>query len=79
MNAGEGKPFVFDGADNKFAARSASVSLQPGLNQLTLYYDSFSRSETEQRNFEDNFNAFEASRWKLDPVTSETVQLKSEN
>jgi hypothetical protein len=33
-----------------------------------LYYCSFERTKEEQREYEDNFNAFEVLRWKLEPA-----------
>lgn len=62
--------FNFGKANNKFSQIKSRVHLEEGLNQLTLYYDSFNRTSSEQRVYEDNFNTFEATRWKFEKVKS---------
>ncbi len=42
------------------------MRLNPGPNGLTVYYHTFDRTPKEVWNYEDNFNAFEFVRWKLE-------------
>src|SRR5205823_769987 len=49
----EPPPLKFDKADNSFSEQHRRVHLTKGLNELTLYYNSFNRTKTEMRNYED--------------------------
>lgn len=64
----ESEPLLFNARNNQYSVARTRINFRRGINVLTLYYCSFERTKEEQREYEDNFNAFEVLRWKLEPA-----------
>lgn len=63
---GEVPPLVFDRKDNSFGEVRVPATLKFGLNEMTIYYNSFNRIQERQPDAGDEYNTFELMGWKLE-------------
>ncbi|MGI8906731.1 MAG: glycosyltransferase family 39 protein [Candidatus Sumerlaeaceae bacterium] len=66
--APEPEKMWFDQKNNKFSPLSREVRLAGGMNEMRIYYDSFTRAQVEVENPDDMTNEFESTRWKLERI-----------
>jgi hypothetical protein len=68
-NSGELPLYTFNKADNECSIVSHPLRLKKGLNELTVYYNSFRRIPDKTWNPEDSANQFIFTKWKLGLVS----------